>query len=99
MNAIKFIKDHGVDKAREVVSGAPDWASEFCFESNEYINYSDTGSVSDCNLCVPIERLKRLVESVDIITKVGGIQEAIEEHKKWMHAHKVKFYLHSVVVR
>lgn len=24
MNAIKFIKDHGVDKAREVVEGAPD---------------------------------------------------------------------------
>ena len=24
MNAIKFIKEHGVDKAREVVEGAPD---------------------------------------------------------------------------
>lgn len=29
MNAIKFIQDNGVDKAREVVSGAPDGATHF----------------------------------------------------------------------
>lgn len=29
MNAIKFIKDHGVEKAREVVEGAPDGATHF----------------------------------------------------------------------
>lgn len=29
MNAIKFIKNNGVDKAREVLSGAPDGATHF----------------------------------------------------------------------
>lgn len=29
MNAIKFIQDNGVDKAREVVEGAPDGATHF----------------------------------------------------------------------
>lgn len=29
MNAIQFIKEHGVDKAREVVEGAPDGATHF----------------------------------------------------------------------
>ncbi|MEG2433873.1 MAG: hypothetical protein RSB25_19770, partial [Acinetobacter sp.] len=29
MNAIQFIQQHGVEKAREVVSGAPDTATHF----------------------------------------------------------------------
>lgn len=29
MNAIQFIKEHGIDKAREVVEGAPDGATHF----------------------------------------------------------------------
>ncbi|WPE80214.1 hypothetical protein SB581_12150 [Acinetobacter baumannii] len=29
MNAIQFIKDHGVEKAREVVEGAPETATHF----------------------------------------------------------------------
>jgi hypothetical protein len=29
MNAIQFIKEHGVDKAREVVEGAPDGSTHF----------------------------------------------------------------------
>lgn len=86
MNAVDFIKKYTIDKAREVVDGAPEWASEFCFESNEYINYSDTGNVSDCNSCVPIERLKRLVESVDFINKFGGIDLA-KAYDKEMGSH------------
>ena len=27
MNAQQFIKEHGVDKAREVVDGAPEWST------------------------------------------------------------------------
>jgi len=29
MNAIQFIKEHGVEKAREVVEGAPDGATHY----------------------------------------------------------------------
>jgi len=29
MNAIQFIKEHGVDKAREVIDGAPDLAEYY----------------------------------------------------------------------
>lgn len=29
MNAIQFIKEHGVDKARKVVSGAPDGVTHY----------------------------------------------------------------------
>lgn len=81
MNAVDFIKEHGVDKAREVVEVAPDWASEFCSQSDEYINYSDTGNVGDCNSCVAIERLKHLVESVDLVKRYGGIAEVKTLHQ------------------
>jgi hypothetical protein len=30
MNAVDFIKKHGVDKAREVVEGAPEGSTKFC---------------------------------------------------------------------
>ncbi|WP_171961711.1 hypothetical protein [Acinetobacter baumannii] len=36
--------------------------------------------------------VKRLVESLDIITKVGGIHDAVEEHTKWMHAPELHEY-------
>ncbi len=39
-----------------------------------------------------VNDLKRLVESLDIITKVGGIHDAIEEHTKWMHAPELHEY-------
>ena len=38
MNAIKFIKEHGVDKAREVVSGAPDGATHLSNDTRHYVN-------------------------------------------------------------
>lgn len=68
MNAINFIKDHGVDKAREVVSGAPEWASHF----DGYL-YSEKRFHEQCFL---LSDLKRLVESVDLIKSCGGIINA-----------------------
>lgn len=84
MNAIQFIKEHTIEKAREVVEGAPEWASHF----DGYL-YSEKQFHEQCFL---LSDLKRLVESVDIITKVGGIHEAIEEHTKWMHAPELHLY-------
>lgn len=37
MNAIQFIKDHGVDKAREVVEGAPDGATYYVNEKSKIV--------------------------------------------------------------
>lgn len=88
MNAIQFIKDHGVEKAREVVEGAPERATHLL--NGEYVRVSDPRWILDGY--VSISDLKRLVESVDIITKVGGIHEAIEEHTKWMHAPELHLY-------
>ena len=73
MNAINFIKQHGVDKAREVVEGAP----AICTYLEEYplgVRYyrSDIGF----NIAIKISDLKQLVESVDLVNSLGGVQEA-----------------------
>ena len=38
MNAIQFIKEHGVEKAREVVEGAPDGATHLSDDACHYVN-------------------------------------------------------------
>lgn len=75
MNAIKFIKEHSVEKAREVVEGAPDWASEYCTDCKDYVNYDDScyDGFSECESCVSVNNLKRLVESVERINSCGGL--------------------------
>ena len=109
-NAIQFIKDHGVDKAREVVEGAPVvidgtdkpfTATHYNYHPRapiEYINNDGTViplcimEVNFPSYWIDLSDRKLLIESVDIITKVGGIHEAIEEHTKWMHAPELHLY-------
>ena len=67
MNAIQFIKEHGVDKAREVVSGAPEWAMSINFNNGMY--YSRMEHKKGDTFLYDI---KRLVESVDLVNCNGG---------------------------
>ena len=67
MNAINFIKQHGVEKAREVVSGAPDWAMSINFNNGMY--YSRMEHKKGDTFLYDI---KRLVESVDLVNCNGG---------------------------
>ena len=71
MNAIQFIKENGVDKARKVVEGAPDLAEYYSTIDGEYYRIELHA--------VNLRHLKRLVESVDFINKFGGIINAKHE--------------------
>lgn len=73
MNAIQFIQKHGVDKAREVVDGAPEWASYF----DGYL-YSEKWFHGNSIL---ISEINSLIESVDLVTRYGGIAEARTLHQ------------------
>ena len=99
MNAIKFIQQYGVEKAREVVEGAPRICSywqEYGVDNNQCYGYDDfygdwykywditnapmwqkifTKEEFSFNR-VKVKDLKRLVESVDIISKFDSVQEA-----------------------
>ena len=68
MNAINFIQQHGVENAREVVEGAPEWSTHF----DGYL-YSEKQFHEQCFL---LSDLKRLVESLELVKSCGGIINA-----------------------
>lgn len=75
MKATDFIKTQGLDKAREVVEGAPEHWTTYTTGGGlggGYIRCS--GSVGQDE--VSISDLKHLVDSVDIINKFDSVQEA-----------------------
>lgn len=84
MQAIKFIKDHGVDKAREVVERAPDGATHLSgFTGQIYKDSGDAVYVWDgmkyhksiyehTQGMISLSDLKRLVESVDSVEQFGN---------------------------
>ena len=75
MNAIQFIQQYGVDKAREVVEGAPEWASDYCTDCKDYVNYDDScyDGFSECESCVSVNNLKRLVERIDHFVEANNM--------------------------
>ena len=73
MNAINFIQDNGVDKAREVIDGAPEWASHF----DGYL-YSEKWFHGNSIL---ISEINNLIESVDLVKRYGGIAEVKTLHQ------------------
>ena len=83
MNAIQFIKENGVDKAREVVEGAPDGATYYVNEKSKIVVglhgfYADGFCVGIHNphTHIKISELKRLVKSIDLVEFEGGLDKA-----------------------
>ncbi|OCR46074.1 hypothetical protein A4220_06195 [Acinetobacter pittii] len=74
MKPEQFIRDWGLPEAKRLINESPEWASEWCMECKDYINYCDSDVVSDCESCVSIAGLERLVESLDLIKAYGGIE-------------------------
>lgn len=105
MNAIKFIKEIGVEKAREVVEGAPEgsthfvrstylkligavwwnaWLPEWSHKDNCMVKKWKGESIDLMKTwgeVYKLEDLKRLVESVDLVKRYGGIAEVKTLHQ------------------
>ncbi len=64
-----FIREFGVEKAREVIEGAPDGHKGY----NDVINQYTRGVWFSRD--VMLSDLKRLVESVDLVESWGGIED------------------------
>ena len=75
MNANQFIKDHGVEKAREVVNVAPDRATTVK-PSLDFKHFMYGICENAAGAYILLSDLKRLVESVDLIKSCGGIINA-----------------------
>lgn len=93
MNAIQFIKEHGVEKAREVVEGAPAFpVFGYCTVTGSYIfkranatayYHNETNSWSEEYAIdlILLEDLERLVDSLDLVKSYGGIINAKHDVK------------------
>ncbi len=115
MNATDFIKQHGVEKAREVVECAPKDAE--LFHTNTYIKNAHSEGQTDhfarwsdgfngwvnisadrefIDESIVLEELKRLVESLDLVTAWGGVESAYskfryaQEHKNTYAANMIQ---------
>ncbi len=101
MNAIQFIQQHGVEKAREVVDGAPEGATSiigemyFRFTDKEYWYWSFSGCKSKGKLeqyfyykkrTADLSELKRIVESVDLIGKYHSVDHAKNHYNNMREA-------------
>ena len=88
MNAIQFIKEHGVEKAREVVEGAPKWAMSINFNNGMY--YSRMEHKKGDTFLYDI---KRLVESVYLVKEHHTLDRAIEYANSQYTAPEIKVCL------
>ncbi|HFF8270215.1 hypothetical protein [Acinetobacter baumannii] len=81
MKPEQFIREFGVDKAREVVEGAPDLSLFYDLEKQKHVLKESTSIAMAFlkNRFIPIEDLKRLVESVELIEELGGIN-LVKDH-------------------
>ena len=71
MNAIQFIKENGVEKARKVIDGAPKWAMSINFNNGMY--YSRMEHKKGDTFLYDI---KRLVESVYLVKEHHTLDRA-----------------------
>lgn len=80
MKPEQFIRDFGLEKAREVVEGhikayIPELFKYWSEELNDYVLAPKYASFL-------VEDLKRLVESADLVNSLGGIKAARSEAHK-----------------
>ena len=85
MNAIQFIKEHGVEKAREVLEGAPELAEYYSTIDGEYYRIEINA--------VNLKQLKRLVESVYLVKEHHTLDRAIEYANSQYTAPEIKVCL------
>ncbi|WP_111875130.1 hypothetical protein, partial [Acinetobacter baumannii] len=83
MKPEQFIREQGVEGAREVVEGAPDLSLFYDLEKQKHVLKESTSIAMAFlkNRFLPIEDLKRLVESVELINLFGSIKIAKDKVK------------------
>lgn len=95
MNAIKFIKEHGIERAREVIDGIPSkymscYYSTLCYCTKSK-KYSDRFKPRES--LVNMGWLKRLVESVYLVKEHNTLDRAIEYANSQYTAPEIKVCL------
>lgn len=72
MNAHKFVAEHGVEEAKRVLEGAPDWAN-FWISRDQYHGHIISFPNMTGHYSIKLSELKQVVESLDMVAKHGGL--------------------------
>ena len=75
MNAHKFVAEHGIEEAKRVLSGAPDWAN-FWISRDQYHGHIISFPNMTGHYSIKLSELKQVVESLDTIDRVFGLDQA-----------------------
>ncbi|ELY1743347.1 hypothetical protein ACWY38_003732 [Acinetobacter baumannii] len=75
MKPEQFIREYGVEKAKEVVEGAPKYANVYDIDNKGYADTSEDNWGLSCNL-IGLRSLCGLVGYLDRVTKLGGLLKA-----------------------
>ncbi|EPC2247841.1 TPA: hypothetical protein ACGIJQ_000264 [Acinetobacter baumannii] len=70
MKPEQFIREYGVDKARELLNADSDFKT-YCLIDKSFWGESE----GTCSFCVDLDGVKRLVESIDLVESWGGIDD------------------------
>ncbi|AYP69014.1 hypothetical protein [Acinetobacter phage vB_AbaM_IME284] len=77
MKPEQFIREYGVEKARELLNADSDFKT-YCLIDKSFWGESEGA----CSFCVDLDGVKRLVESVDLVNSLGGLKAARSEAHK-----------------
>lgn len=72
MKAHKFVAEHGIEEAKRVLEGAPDWAV-FWISRDQYHGHIISFPNMTGHYSIKLSELKQVVESVELIKKLGGL--------------------------
>ncbi|EME0362753.1 hypothetical protein [Acinetobacter baumannii] len=89
MKAIQFIKEFGFQKAKALCEGAPEGATVYDIDNNEYADTREDTFGLSCNL-IGLRSLGRLVVSLDQITRLGGLPRA-KDHLNYLISYGSEF--------
>ncbi|MFI8146060.1 hypothetical protein [Acinetobacter sp. ABJ_C5_2] len=80
MKPEQFIREYGVEKARHVLSGLPNYYTHMTDDARMFISEHNTDLDENIRKKLPsfmrLDDLKRLVESLDLVKKLGGLEGA-----------------------
>lgn len=92
MNAYEFVAEFGIEKAKEVLNGAPknaqryshgkymkqgEWTWWWSNHVNKWLQFEKhIYSTSEFDVAVDLSELKQVVESFEIVEVLGGIEQA-----------------------
>lgn len=73
MRANEYIREHGLDKARELVETSPLEKREERTDTKHYKGGLCEFKHTHLDVCIDVNKLKHLIESHDLINELGGL--------------------------